>query len=1380
MNFKFFPISWHSTENAIRIYGIKENCQRPVCIKISQFDFTIAIELDEKYSWSESIVDELMLSLKKIMRNVSPSSIEYAKKRLLYGAHVNADGSPKLFNFLIVKFSNSNAAKFCENLLRCGVYVSSFGKKINLRAHYTSNKLWFQFVLNNQLPVCNWIQIDNAMKSMNKITICDDEYDVEVCEVKPIDNPPLPPHVPVLSYDIETYSSTAAMCNPNVAEDKIFQISMVMDDEMILITRGIVDVEKIKSKYPNFNVNVWHVYSETELIETYVDQLRILQPLIITGYNNMGFDGTYIIKRAQQYANCFAALEKLSFCLIEPAIEREVAWSSAARPEQRFNYMQGEGIVIIDLMTIIRQDFASKFSDYKLETMAIHFLNDKKDDMTPTKLNSIFKRVMIDKNNKQAIDDLTLVGSYCIKDSLLVLQLMKKLDTMQKLYAMANVCNCSIGDLCIRGQQHKVMSLITKFCHDDGIIVDKVNKMTSNESYRGATVFDPILGLHQNIVSFDFTSLYPSVMIANNLCASTLIDENDESIPNEKCKIMEWEDHVKCAHDEKWIEKQNGSKNVAKCKEIALKNRDIFSWKLYVDALLNNAHVSKYNPSEFFCTKRKFKWYQGYLGIYPRILDMLMKKRVECRKILKEKTKLRKECIDGDEAKQLEMEMVVLDSKQLALKLTCNSLYGFTGSKTSPIPCVAIAMCTTYSGRQVIQQASEVIQSKFNGIRVYGDSVSADTPIIVKDAKNIIYIKSIDDIAIEWHEYPGFKCDGEIRNDKEQSSTDYLVWSYDHWTPIKRVIRHHVAKQMYRIVTHTGCVDVTEDHSLLYQDGTKVKPNVLKHGELLMHGFPVLNSFDNSISLDECWIMGLFFADGSAYADKSKFMWNISKQDTNLLGKALAKLIGLYPDEKFKIHNYMASSKVFKLCSSGNFLARKYRQLFYDKDKLKIVPTAILNGTIESKRAFCAGYYAGDGTKNISYLNFSVKGKIGAQGLFALFKSIGYNLTVNCRVDKPNIFRIQSSTTYRINPEAIKKIIPLGMTTEYVYDLEADGKFNAGIGCLTVANTDSNYVKFNGYDDYSSLYNFAKQVASYVSAQFPACINIEFEDEIYAKWLIMNKKQYCFATLNADNTINTKLKAKGLLLVRRENCKWVRMVYEHVVWLIFNHSTVNEIVDYVLNQCFLLVQRCVDVELLSISKTVGSWESKSENENGKAKIGKYIVPKLPAGEEERQLLFYKENVDNEDLYYQSKLPAHVQLAIRLNERGVLVIPGERLHYIVTNVSKHKEKLNHKLESVQWFKQNAQYLTIDFLHYIDAITSAVDTLLDSQYERKFNILETFCLRCKHLKPCIDCKKLVNYMMFQLSNGRCEVIYKQFVLKNKLNNELLNLFRPKFVV
>lgn len=66
----------------------------------------------------------------------------------------------------------------------------------------------------------------------------------------------------------------------------------------------------------------------------------------------------------------------------------------------------------------------------------------------------------------------------------------------------------------------------------------------------------------------------------------------------------------------------------------------------------------------------------------------------------------------------------LLDSKQLAQKVTCNSLYGFTGTNYGMLPLKAIAAAVTCTGREMIEQTSEFATKHCGGNVVYGDTDS--------------------------------------------------------------------------------------------------------------------------------------------------------------------------------------------------------------------------------------------------------------------------------------------------------------------------------------------------------------------------------------------------------------------------------------------------------------------------------------------------------------------------------------------------------------------------------------------------------------------------------------------------------------------------------
>lgn len=57
----------------------------------------------------------------------------------------------------------------------------------------------------------------------------------------------------------------------------------------------------------------------------------------------------------------------------------------------------------------------------------------------------------------------------------------------------------------------------------------------------------------------------------------------------------------------------------------------------------------------------------------------------------------------------------MFDGRQLALKISANSVYGFTGASKGKLPCVEISQSVTSFGRQMI----ELTKSEVEGLQQY-------------------------------------------------------------------------------------------------------------------------------------------------------------------------------------------------------------------------------------------------------------------------------------------------------------------------------------------------------------------------------------------------------------------------------------------------------------------------------------------------------------------------------------------------------------------------------------------------------------------------------------------------------------------------------------
>lgn len=110
----------------------------------------------------------------------------------------------------------------------------------------------------------------------------------------------------------------------------------------------------------------------------------------------------------------------------------------------------------------------------------------------------------------------------------------------------------------------------------------------------------------------------------------------------------------------------------------------------------------------------------------------------------------------------------VLNGRQLALKVSANSVYGLTGATTGKLPCLEIARSTTSFGRQMIEKTKEEVEARFNIANgyahdaqvIYGDTDSVmvkfgtteleETMKLGQEAANYVTSKFIRPIKLEF------------------------------------------------------------------------------------------------------------------------------------------------------------------------------------------------------------------------------------------------------------------------------------------------------------------------------------------------------------------------------------------------------------------------------------------------------------------------------------------------------------------------------------------------------------------------------------------------------------------------------------------------------
>ncbi|OJJ88473.1 DNA-directed DNA polymerase delta POL3 [Aspergillus glaucus CBS 516.65] len=160
---------------------------------------------------------------------------------------------------------------------------------------------------------------------------------------------------------------------------------------------------------------------------------------------------------------------------------------------------------------------------------------------------------------------------------------------------------------------------------------------------------------------------------------------------------------------------------------------------------------------DMFCTIKVRK------GLLSQILEELLTARKRAKKELG---------VETDPFKQ-----AVLNGRQLALKVSANSVYGLTGATVGKLPCLPIASSTTSYGRQMIEKTKQEVEAKYTIANGY----SHDAKVIYGDTDSVMVkfgVTELEDamkLGQEASEYVSSKFIKPIKLEFEKVYFPYLL-----------------------------------------------------------------------------------------------------------------------------------------------------------------------------------------------------------------------------------------------------------------------------------------------------------------------------------------------------------------------------------------------------------------------------------------------------------------------------------------------------------------------------------------------------------------------------------------------------------------------------
>lgn len=323
----------------------------------------------------------------------------------------------------------------------------------------------------------------------------------------------LPMYVPrMMYYDIECLSLQENVF-PTADSCPVIQISYILSEGVDkVIDKGVLCLKETPGYvcFKSFD-------TEERMLIAFAKIIREFNPDAITGYNSNAFDMPYIIDRMKAlniYNFASEITRRKNFRL---DYKEEFKTSNQFGTKRVVKYVC-PGRIMFDLFDLIKGDVTKKLRSYSLKAVCEQFLNNEnKEDLRYKDIPKLF----------ETPEGRKKIAIYCLKDTELLIKLDKVLLSGTTTWGMAKVLGTTPQVVLNRGLVFKLMCKLKQYTEKNKFLIPSFTneqKPKFSGKFQGAFVLEPDLGFHEDpIVTLDFASLYPALMIGYNLSYDTFV-----------------------------------------------------------------------------------------------------------------------------------------------------------------------------------------------------------------------------------------------------------------------------------------------------------------------------------------------------------------------------------------------------------------------------------------------------------------------------------------------------------------------------------------------------------------------------------------------------------------------------------------------------------------------------------------------------------------------------------------------------------------------------------------------------------------------------------------------------------------------------------------
>ena len=311
------------------------------------------------------------------------------------------------------------------------------------------------------------------------------------------------------------------------------------------------------------NLSVRHFDNEADLLLGFAALLRDeLRPDVLYSYNGTAFDAPFLAERIERVmppplrgdepgVRDFArALRRAAHAwgrtpmearkprhLGVPKTEEQVDEIEAKRARGKVIYEPS----VFDSPGMAHHDVLDYAQSLNLET---NKLADVSAEVLGASKTDLEIKDLMDIMQTSDIDGWARVAIYNVRDAELPMRIMLAKDQVAFSLQIAAVSGCSLSQVCAGGQQKRLLSMVQQEVWKRGMLFNEPSKLDfearpwlcgGGEKVKGATVLDIQPGWYRDpVVTCDYSSLYPSIVISRNLCPSMLLlDAVERELPPE-------------------------------------------------------------------------------------------------------------------------------------------------------------------------------------------------------------------------------------------------------------------------------------------------------------------------------------------------------------------------------------------------------------------------------------------------------------------------------------------------------------------------------------------------------------------------------------------------------------------------------------------------------------------------------------------------------------------------------------------------------------------------------------------------------------------------------------------------------------------------------